>query len=74
MSKLRAFAENKVRVTQIIKLVSEKLKKNIVGTGENAANQHFLLFVQYFQLFLPQSCLTHFHTMTSFDAPGKQAF
>ena len=73
----------------------KKSFENIVRKGENAANQHFLLFPQCFVFFpkqistlsstndfnLDQSkillfgkVLTHSHTMTPFDAPGKQAF
>ena len=74
--------------------------KNIVEKGENAGNQHFLLFPQcflpvpkqisIFQSFILSSAnafnldpflnllfgkgLTHSHTMTPFDASGKQAF
>ena len=32
--------------------------ENIVGKGENAGNQHFLLFLQYFQKTLSQACST----------------
>ena len=53
--------------------------ENIVGTGENAGNQHFLLFPQCFLTFQrlnssfePQ--LTHCHTITPFESPGKQTF
>ena len=28
--------------------------ENIVGNGENAGNQHFLLFPQYFQMYQRQ--------------------
>ena len=45
---LRAFADNKMAVTEKIKFVLEILE-NIVGKGENAGYQHFLLFPQYFQ-------------------------
>ena len=57
--------------------VTEKLKfvlgraENIVGKG--AGYQHFL----HFQPCLPKAytgSLTHSHTMTPFDTPGKQAF
>ena len=66
-----------------------------MGKGENAGNQHFLLFPQCFQPFEEQISdfqshsanafnldwtkdlsfgkeLTHSHTMTPFDARGKQ--
>ena len=45
--------------------VSDKVE-NIVGKGENAGDQHFLLFVTMFSI-----GLTYSHTMTPFDAPGK---
>ena len=100
--------------------LKKKTFENIVGQGENAGNQHFLLFPHSFSTLpktnfsfsvtfswssasafaLDQSKilsfdkeviynarrnkyrlrvtkingLTHSHTMTPFDAPGKQAF
>ena len=47
-SKLKAFVDNKMKVTEKIKFVLEMVE-NIVGKGENADYQHFLLFPQYFQ-------------------------
>ena len=47
-SKLKAFAEDKINVTEILKFVLERVE-NIVGKGENAGYQHFLLFLQCFQ-------------------------
>ena len=44
-SKLEAFAENKINVTQKLEFVSERVE-NIVRKGENAGYQHFLLFQQ----------------------------
>ena len=38
----------KVNVTKKLKFVSG-MEENIVGKGENAGNQHFLLFPQCFQ-------------------------
>ena len=46
-SKLKARADDKLYVTQIIKSVFRRTG-NIVGKGENAGDQHFLLFPQYF--------------------------
>ena len=50
--------------------------ENIVQKGQNAGNQHFLLFqkcfLPYFKLIF--QILTHSHTMTPFDTPRKQAF
>ena len=48
LSKLKAFADNKINVTVKLKFALGQ-KENIVGTGENAGNQHFLLFPQCFQ-------------------------
>ena len=47
-SKLKAFADNNINVTKKLKFVLERVE-NIVGKGENAGNQHFLLFPQSFQ-------------------------
>ena len=47
-SKLKAFADNKINVTGKLKFVLG-LVENIVGKGENAGYQHFLLFPQCFQ-------------------------
>ena len=42
-SKLKAFADNKINVNAKMKFGMEKVE-NIVGKGENAVYQHFLLF------------------------------
>ena len=47
-SKLKTFAGDKIKVTGKMKFVLEMVE-NIVGKGENAGYQHFLLFLQYFQ-------------------------
>ena len=47
-SKLKAFAEDKMNVTLKQKFFLGWVE-NIVGKGENAGYQHFLLFPQYFQ-------------------------
>ena len=79
----------------------QKAHENIVGKGENARNQHFLLFPIVFSTLSKRNCiiesklnyhlqvlsiwtkvkyllfdkgLTHSHTMTPFDASGKEAF
>ena len=44
-SKLKAFADDKRNVTEKLKSV---LERKIVGKGENAGYQHFLLFPQCF--------------------------
>ena len=46
-SKLKAFADDKSNVTQNIKFVFHRVG-NIVGKKENAGNQHFFLFPQWF--------------------------
>ena len=48
LSKLKAFADNKINVTKKLKFVTERVE-NIVGKGETAGYQHFLLFPQCFQ-------------------------
>ena len=47
-SKFRAFADDKINVIQKLKFVLRR-EENIMGKGENAGNQHFLLFPQCFQ-------------------------
>ena len=46
--KLKAFADDKINVTEKLKFVLER-QENIVGKGENTGYQHFLLFPQCFQ-------------------------
>ena len=52
-SKLKAlnFADNKLNVAEKLKLTLGRVE-NIVGKGENAADQHFLLFPQCFKRLL----------------------
>ena len=48
-SKLKAFADDKIIVTEKkITFVFERIE-NMVGEGENAGDQHFLLFPTCFQ-------------------------
>ena len=47
-SKFKAFADNKIITTQKLKFVLGRTE-NIVGKGENAGYQHFLLFPHCFQ-------------------------
>ena len=47
-SKLRAFADDKLNVTENIKVVFRRIEK-IVGKEENAGQQHFFLCPQCFQ-------------------------
>ena len=46
-SKLKAFADDKFNIVKIMEIVVNNTE-NIVGKGENAAYQHFLLFQQCF--------------------------
>ena len=46
-SKSTAFAENKLNVTGVTIALYDRVE-NTVGKGENAGNQHFLLFPQCF--------------------------
>ena len=46
--KFKAFADDKINVTQKLKFVLERVE-NVVGKGENAGYQHFLLFPPCFQ-------------------------
>ena len=48
LPKVRAFADDKLNVTQNIKDVFHRIE-SIVGKEENAGYQHFLLFKQCFQ-------------------------
>ena len=47
-SKLKAFADYKLDLAEILRFVLGMVV-NIVGKGENAGYQHFLLFPQCFQ-------------------------
>ena len=47
-SKLKAFADDKITVTQKMKFAWRRVE-NIVGKEENADYQHFLLFLPCFQ-------------------------
>ena len=52
-SKLGAFADDKIDATEKLKFVLGRVE-NIMGKGENACYQHFLLFPQCFQKTLSQ--------------------
>ena len=43
----KAFANDKINVIENMKIVLERVE-NVVGKGENAAYQNFLLFLQFF--------------------------
>ena len=47
-SKFKAFADDQVCVSKSLKFILERVE-NIIGKGENAGNQHFLLFPKCFQ-------------------------
>ena len=47
-AKVKAFVDDKINVAQKIISVSDRVE-NIVGKGENAGYQHFLVFLQCFQ-------------------------
>ena len=47
-SKLKAFADDKIKVIEKLKFVLGRIE-NIVGKGGSAGYQHFLLFPQCFQ-------------------------
>ena len=46
--RLKALADDKIYMTEKLKFVLGRLE-NIVGKGENAGYQYFLLFPKYFQ-------------------------
>ena len=47
--------------SRLLMTVRKKALENIVGKGENAGNQHFLLFLQCFLPFLKQISSFQFH-------------
>ena len=83
-TKFKILADDKINGIQKAKFLMEMVG-NIAGKGENAGYQHFLLFPKCFQKapfpgslkvvgLKSMGLLTHSHTTTPFDAPGKQAF
>ena len=48
LSKMKAFADDNLNVNQKLKFAVGRVE-NIVGKGENAENQYFILFPQCFQ-------------------------
>ena len=56
-SKLKAFADNNLNIAKMIIILYDRVE-NIVGKGENAGYQHFLLFPQCFQKAYSQGCKT----------------
>ena len=54
-SEFTAFADDKIIETEKLKSGFGRVE-NVVGKGENAGFQHFLLFQQCFQIFLFQGC------------------
>ena len=49
-TKLKAFADDKLDIAKTMTSVYDRVE-NIVGKGENASYQHFLLFSRCFQKF-----------------------
>ena len=67
MTKLKAFADDKFSVAYMMISVFDRVE-NILGKGENAGYQHFLLFPKCFQKPLSltlYSIDTHFDTSTA---------
>ena len=56
LSRLKAFADDKLDVAEMMISVSFQVENN-VGKGENAGDQHFLLFSQCFQKASPLGLL-----------------
>ena len=52
LSKLKAFADNKIIVNKKLKFASGTVE-NIVGKEENAGYQHFLFFLQLLRMTTP---------------------
>ena len=50
LSKLKALADDILNVALMMISTCDRVE-NIVGKGENAGYQHFLLFPQYFHIF-----------------------
>ena len=48
LTQIKAFAEDNLKSAQVLGFLSKRLD-NIVRKGENAGDQHFLLFPQCFQ-------------------------
>ena len=49
LTKLKAYADDKINLAQMMISVFDDRVENIVGKGENAGYQHFHLFSQCFQ-------------------------
>ena len=47
--------------SRLLTILYQKFFENLVGKGENAGKQHFLLFSQCFQLFPKQSSMFRSH-------------
>ena len=54
LSKLKAFGDDKINVTEKLKFVIARVEI-IVGKGENAGNQHFLVFPRFSKPFFSGS-------------------
>ena len=64
LSTLEVFSDEKSYATENLKLIFGEVE-NIVGKGENAGDQHFLLFIQNSST----GILTHY-LMTNFTLPN----
>ena len=54
-SKFKAFADDNLNVYQKLKFASGRVE-NILGNGENAGYQHFVLLHSVFKRLLPKGC------------------
>ena len=53
--KFKAFADIKIKSNKIMIFILDRIE-NIVGKGENAGYQHFLLFHNVFKRLISQGC------------------
>ena len=60
LAKLKAFADDNFIVTQTVQFLFERLQ-NVVGKGENASYQHFILFPHCFQFYQTEKSPFHQH-------------
>ena len=66
MSKFKASADDKFGVAEIMGFVFERVE-NIVGKGENAGYQHFLLFIRSIRFANTLSPLFKEHDLFTFE-------
>ena len=58
--KMKAFADDKLNVTQNIKVFFHRIE-NTVGKEENVGNQHFILFPHFQKAFFFLQCVKSRH-------------